>query len=470
MTRHARNCTAGAVYTYHEKKKDAQASGYGTNTQRIGKDSVKDFDCCSLTLQPCRNPVITVFGFRRDPPQVCEFCDALSVLVECRKKDGYLFDKEAILEYICTKKLDYATKMKEYEKQISKEKNELSELAEAEKRSKLQNFLKTEKNIVSSPVKAFKPEVSKDDKPSVSNMINGGDKHLPSFWIPSKTPEAKEKKLKKPDKMIYCPMSGKPLKVKDLIDVKFTLVNDPHDKRSLIAKENRYMCPITHDILSNAVPCAILKTSGDVVTMECVERIIKKDWLHPLTGAKLTERDIITLQRLADALVVLSSTAEDGEIEVRLSVSAGSKAGGTGSALFSYTLTCTGRDFKSRATRAPLTSQHFENNLGGEVMSSCWSLVEQPNGGRVEVYKECTTSSLLSLLWFVNNSEKMVLNIEVYKECTTSSLRTSQAAFSVDIGVIMLLSRYLYSEETRRFQLNFCQILHFDVKRCRVIY
>lgn len=59
MTRHARNCTAGAVYTYHEKKKDAQASGYGTNAQRLGKDSVKDFDCCSLSLQPCKNPVIT---------------------------------------------------------------------------------------------------------------------------------------------------------------------------------------------------------------------------------------------------------------------------------------------------------------------------------------------------------------------------------------------------------------------------
>lgn len=59
MTRHARNCTAGAVYTYHEKRKDAAASGYGTNTQRVGKDSVKDFDCCCLTLQPCRNPVIT---------------------------------------------------------------------------------------------------------------------------------------------------------------------------------------------------------------------------------------------------------------------------------------------------------------------------------------------------------------------------------------------------------------------------
>lgn len=59
MTRHARNCTAGAVYTYHEKKKDAEASGYGTQSQRVGKDSVKDFDCCCLTLQPCRNPVVT---------------------------------------------------------------------------------------------------------------------------------------------------------------------------------------------------------------------------------------------------------------------------------------------------------------------------------------------------------------------------------------------------------------------------
>lgn len=27
MTRHGKNCTAGAVYTYHEKKRDAQESG-----------------------------------------------------------------------------------------------------------------------------------------------------------------------------------------------------------------------------------------------------------------------------------------------------------------------------------------------------------------------------------------------------------------------------------------------------------
>lgn len=119
-------------------------------------------------------------------------------------------------------------------------------------------------------------------------------------------------------------MSNKPLKVKDLLDVKFTEVKDPDDKKSLIVKENRYMCAVTHDILSNSVPCAVLRTTlvqigyifkilflcewlinlcihfrGDVVTMECVEKIIKKDWIHPLTSEKITEKDIIPLQRVS---------------------------------------------------------------------------------------------------------------------------------------------------------------------------
>lgn len=49
-------------------------------------------------------------------------------------------------------------------------------------------------------------------------------------------------------------MSGKPLKMKDLIDVKFTLVNDVDDKRSLIVKDDeRYMCAVTKDLLNNSV-------------------------------------------------------------------------------------------------------------------------------------------------------------------------------------------------------------------------
>ncbi len=52
--RHALNATNSSQYTYHERRKDAKASGYGTDRLRLNKDAIKGFDCCSLTLQPCR--------------------------------------------------------------------------------------------------------------------------------------------------------------------------------------------------------------------------------------------------------------------------------------------------------------------------------------------------------------------------------------------------------------------------------
>ena len=36
---------------------------------------------------------------------------------------------------------------------------------------------------------------------------------------------------------------------------------------------------------------------GAVVTMECVEKLIKKDMLDPINGRKITDEDIIPLQR-----------------------------------------------------------------------------------------------------------------------------------------------------------------------------
>jgi nitric oxide synthase-interacting protein len=160
-------------------------------------------------------------------------------------------------------------------------------------------FSHIEKTITSTPVNPFKDGgeagSSKGTK-SVSNMSSDKKKQLPSFWIPSLTPDAKKTLVKKPDKKTYCPTTGKPLKVKDLLSVSFTRIDDSQDK-SLISKEVRYKCAVTHDALGNSVPCAVLKSCGKVVTMDCVERLIKKDMLCPITGKKLKDDDIIPLQR-----------------------------------------------------------------------------------------------------------------------------------------------------------------------------
>ncbi|XP_053218516.1 nitric oxide synthase-interacting protein [Podarcis raffonei] len=268
MTRHGKNCTAGAVYTYHEKKKDTAASGYGTQNVRLSKDAVKDFDCCCLSLQPCKDPVVT--------------------------PDGYLYEKEAILEYILHQKKEIARQMKAYEKQKNEKKAELAELSKAAKESKVKNFLNKEMSIVSKPLNPFDRKAG-DAQPGPSNEDKA--KQLPSFWIPSLTPEAKTKVIPKPDKCVYCPMSMKPLKLKDLIPVHFTPVDASVDRVGLINRQDRYVCAVTRDMLGNSVPCAVLRPSGSVVTLECVERLIKKDMVDPVNGEKLTDKDIIVLQR-----------------------------------------------------------------------------------------------------------------------------------------------------------------------------
>ena len=39
------------------------------------------------------------------------------------------------------------------------------------------------------------------------------------------------RQVEKPDKTVYCPVSGRPLKFKDMIEVKFTLLDDEADEK-----------------------------------------------------------------------------------------------------------------------------------------------------------------------------------------------------------------------------------------------
>lgn len=83
----------------------------------------------------------------------------------------------------------------------------------------------------------------------------------------------------------------------DLTPVRFTQLDDSVDRVGLITRSERYVCAVTRDSLSNATPCAVLRPSGAVVTLECVEKLIRKDMVDPVNGDTLTERDIIVLQR-----------------------------------------------------------------------------------------------------------------------------------------------------------------------------
>lgn len=297
MTRHSRNCTAGAVYSYHEKKKDTEASGWGTEKARFSKDSMQEFDCCNLSLQPCKDPVIT--------------------------PDGYLYEREAIIEYMVQQKRQIAKQLKAYERQKGKEEMEQQRLVQEKKDERVKQFMKQEGSIISKPLDPFKgsllalikPDGGKksttSDEPqpgpstagAINNMSEENKASLPAFWLPSLTPDDKGHLVKKPDTKVVCPMTKKPLAMKHLITVKFTKVKDGDDKTHVLNKQLRYVCAVTGDALGNSVPCSVLRHSGAVVTQESVEKILKLDspMRDPINSQVMTDKDIIYMQRGASS-------------------------------------------------------------------------------------------------------------------------------------------------------------------------
>ncbi|MCI4384702.1 hypothetical protein PGIGA_G00041740, partial [Pangasianodon gigas] len=142
------------------------------------------------------------------------------VCVCIHSEDGYLYEREAILEYILHQKTEIAKKMKAYEKQKKALRSEGQLESGSEEREKIEKFKNKESSIVSKPINPFITGQSKDAASSPSGSASSlsslsslssasastestSSSSLPSFWIPSLTPEAKPTLLKKPVSEFY---------------------------------------------------------------------------------------------------------------------------------------------------------------------------------------------------------------------------------------------------------------------------
>ncbi|KII63460.1 Nitric oxide synthase-interacting protein [Thelohanellus kitauei] len=254
MTKHGRNSTANPVYSYHERMRDSRESGFGTIEKRITGDSMQKIDYCSLTNQKCLHPLVT--------------------------KDGYVYDKETVIQYILKQKESLKVQKKAYAKLVKKRKMKENEAEELENAKRCEQFMKTEKLSNKVNLKVKKESSSHPPK-----------KNLPCFWIPSLAPETEELAIKPQSKVVVCPFSHKPLKLSEMIDVHFKFsTTDP----------DTIICAASGDSISTSTPCAVLATTGDVVTMQYVNKIIKSPGENfmkcPFTGKVLDETDIIQLR------------------------------------------------------------------------------------------------------------------------------------------------------------------------------
>ncbi|KAH7883027.1 hypothetical protein F5I97DRAFT_1815380 [Phlebopus sp. FC_14] len=188
MTKHSKNNTASSVFSYAEKKK----TEYGTRRQRLGNESMRDFDACALCLQRARDPIA---------------CD-----------HGHLFCKECAYTDLLTQKKDIK-RQKERLDQLKKEaEGEKKRALEAARERVLRDFEKghlclsatlpaiattsgagskdgksldsvRKRDFDSSTVESLTREAEEAALRQIEREQAEALRHkLPDFWLPSLTP------------------------------------------------------------------------------------------------------------------------------------------------------------------------------------------------------------------------------------------------------------------------------------------
>ncbi|KAM9984029.1 hypothetical protein ACTFIY_000756 [Dictyostelium cf. discoideum] len=248
MPRHSKHsCSNSGKFSNYER----QLLKYGTTTERLGKDSIKNFDSCTLCLNDVIMPVI------------------------CNK--GHLYCKECILTSLIDQKKLIKIKEKEWEQYQNKLKYEQDQKQEKQHQDSIKEF---EKNVIT-----LEGIGNNDDNNTTTTTttttttsdVNNKDKEkkeivekeikLNSYWVI--TPDNKDKAIEKPRSYTVCPADGKhPLKSAQLINVHFTNVKPSSSSSSSSSdsndSNNQYCCPICSKVLSNSTKTRLLKRCGHV--------------------------------------------------------------------------------------------------------------------------------------------------------------------------------------------------------------
>lgn len=219
MTRHSKNSTAGAYFTSAEKSK----LDYGSQKQRLGRDSFRTPDTCYICFKVAVDPVLCL--------------------------EGHLFCRECILTSIVNQKQKILRQQKEYEEILAKRKTDEVSRQDKEQQRRVAEFEAVQHG------KRFKP-----DEQSVK-------KDLPAFWVPSKTPQASFD-AGPPKKETACPAGDHVITSKKLVSISWSK-----------NERGRCVCRICGKELALVTGILSFRPCGHVICTKCSEQVEEESCL-----------------------------------------------------------------------------------------------------------------------------------------------------------------------------------------------
>ncbi|KAI8900954.1 hypothetical protein BC833DRAFT_655925 [Globomyces pollinis-pini] len=243
MTRHSKNNTALGFFTSAEK--DKLKGVYGTKSQRLGRDSQKPFDCCSLCLQTARSPVIC--------------------------PEGHLYCRECIYESILQQKKDIDNETRVVNTHNASVETEEQKLARLEEEKKLENFIHQETKMV-----------------TMEKAESSTKSWVPHYFVPELKQETQAEQLKVSKSTPQCTAGKNPhaISFKKLVAVKF--------KQHTSGTTTTTSCPVCLKSFILGVSISILKPCGDAICKKCIGKFIKAKKC-PCCDIKCKEKDVVDL-------------------------------------------------------------------------------------------------------------------------------------------------------------------------------
>ncbi|KAL7102968.1 hypothetical protein ACP275_08G151200 [Erythranthe tilingii] len=250
--RHSKNNNDLGFFTYDEKRK----LGYGTQRERLGKDSIKPFDACCLCLKPFIEPM------------------------SCLK--GHVFCKECILEGLLSQKKDIQRKLAAHASQRNRQKQEHENTLMLQKARDLNLFDQQNHSAIPHSIKTTSYE---------SETLRS----MKAFWLPSATPEAYRRLEPSPSTDTVCPEGNEKLRLKSLFRVHFTEYDT--GRKRLNTLDKTYICPSCKVTLTNTASLVALSSCGHVFCKKCADNFVVIDRVCLVCDRPCKEKNRVGLSK-----------------------------------------------------------------------------------------------------------------------------------------------------------------------------
>lgn len=240
-----------------------------------------------------------------------------SILYSIRPHSGHIYSREAIVSYLLTKTQELKEARAAYEAQIKSDHDkEIQQQIESDIQH-TKEFLQKDQGSMKLSKQTHQSQLhqSLKRKISIETKEEGAQKlQRTSYWLseaqPQYTVESKEDEIRHnpPPDRPGSPMSGEPLRLKDLTPI--ILMRDIDDisnnnaqtantatsSSSLIG--SRCLCAVSHKAITTQSAIAIKKT-GVVILEDVFNKVVKPSMTCPIKGTKFKEKDILQLSKCA---------------------------------------------------------------------------------------------------------------------------------------------------------------------------